>query len=77
MAVEKPSPSTGMDPAQAGAGERSRFLAIYDAHAPSVYQYLLSRLGNQEEARDLTSQTVLAAWEHFPRSGRAAAPVPG
>jgi RNA polymerase sigma-70 factor (ECF subfamily) len=56
--------------------ERSRFLAIYDAHAESVYRYLLSRLRNTAEAQDLTSQTVLTAWEHFPRyreNGRAGA----
>jgi RNA polymerase sigma-70 factor (ECF subfamily) len=53
-----------------------RFLAIYDAHAQAVYRYLLSRLRNPEEAQNLTSQTVLTAWKHFPRyreDGRAGA----
>lgn len=76
MPLEDPlSPATpGCSPAV--ELERSRFLAIYDAHAQAVYSYLLSRLGNPAEAQDLTSQSVLTAWEHFPRyrdNGRAGA----
>jgi RNA polymerase sigma-70 factor (ECF subfamily) len=40
---------------------------LYDHYAPSIYRYLLSRLGNVEEARDVTSQTFLKAVEIFPR----------
>jgi RNA polymerase sigma-70 factor (ECF subfamily) len=40
---------------------------LYDQYAPSIYRYLLSRLGNVEEARDVTSQTFLTAVEVFPR----------
>ncbi len=43
------------------------FGALYDRHAPKIYRYLLSRLGNVEDARDVTSQTFLAAFETFPR----------
>ena len=76
MAVGKVSPETAPDCTIAGGPERSRFLEIYDSHARSVYRYLLSRLGDPAEAQDLTSQTILAAWEHFPRyrdNGRAGA----
>jgi RNA polymerase sigma-70 factor (ECF subfamily) len=76
MTAGKPASSARFEPAEAGEGQRSRFLAIYDSHAQSVYRYLLSRLGNPAEAQDLTSQTVLTAWEHFPRyreDGRAGA----
>ncbi len=40
---------------------------LYDQYAPSIYRYLLSRLGNVEEARDITSQTFLKAVEIFPQ----------
>lgn len=40
---------------------------LYDQYAPSIYRYLLSRLGNVEEANDVTSQTFLKAVEIFPR----------
>jgi RNA polymerase sigma-70 factor (ECF subfamily) len=43
------------------------FGGLYDRYAPSIYRYLMSRLGNVEEARDVTSQTFLAAFERFPR----------
>lgn len=43
------------------------FGTLYDRYAPSIYRYLLSRLGNVEEARDVTQQTFLTAYETFPR----------
>jgi RNA polymerase sigma-70 factor (ECF subfamily) len=43
------------------------FGQLYDRYAPSIYRYLLSRLGNVEEAKDVTSQTFLTAFEAFPR----------
>jgi RNA polymerase sigma-70 factor, ECF subfamily len=43
------------------------FGELYAYYAPRIYKYLLSRLGNIEEARDVTSQTFLNAFELFPR----------
>lgn len=43
------------------------FGALYDQYAPAIYRYLLSRLGNIDDARDVTSQTFLKAVEMFPR----------
>jgi len=43
------------------------FGELYDCYSPAVYRYLLSRLGNVEEAQDVTSQTFLKAIEAFPR----------
>ncbi|NLG95815.1 MAG: sigma-70 family RNA polymerase sigma factor [Chloroflexi bacterium] len=48
--------------------ERSgSFGAIYDRYAASIFRYLISRTGNVEEAKDLTSQTFLTAMEAFSR----------
>ena len=43
------------------------FGVLYDRYAPKIYRYLLSRLGSVEDARDVTSQTFLTAFETFPR----------
>jgi RNA polymerase sigma factor (sigma-70 family) len=43
------------------------FGVLFDRYIQPVYRYLLSRLGDVEEARDLASQTFLAAFESLPR----------
>lgn len=45
----------------------TNFGELYDQYAPAIYRYLLSRLGNVDEANDVTSQTFLKAVEIFPR----------
>lgn len=39
----------------------SQFSALYDRYATQVYRYLLVRVGNEQDAQDLTSQTFMAA----------------
>ncbi len=41
----------------------SAFSQLYQRHAKQVYRYLLVRVGNVQDAQDLTSQTFLAAME--------------
>jgi RNA polymerase sigma-70 factor (ECF subfamily) len=36
---------------------------MYRQYVGRIYAFLLARVGNDEDARDLTSQTFLAAWE--------------
>lgn len=45
------------DTATAGPGLR----ALYEATLPSIYRYIYSKVGNREEAEDLTSQVFLKA----------------
>ena len=52
---------------RAARADPQAFGLLYDRYAPSIYRYLLSRLGNVEEAKDVTSQTFLTAFEAFPR----------
>ena len=41
--------------------DRSAFSELYEAHAPRVYRYLLSRTSDPSEAEELTSRTFLNA----------------
>ena len=43
------------------------FSALYERYATQVYRYLLFRVGNADDAQDLTSQTFLAAMESLPK----------
>ncbi|MDA1010581.1 MAG: RNA polymerase sigma factor [Chloroflexi bacterium] len=47
--------------ARAALTDRSAFSELYEAHAPRVYRYLLSRTSNPAEAEELTSRTFLNA----------------
>lgn len=42
------------------------FGVLYDQFVGRIYRYLLSRIGSVEDARDVTSQTFLTAFETFP-----------
>ncbi|MGE3856548.1 MAG: RNA polymerase sigma factor [Dehalococcoidia bacterium] len=41
--------------------DRSAFSDLYEAHAPRVYRYLLSRTSNPSDAEELTSRTFVRA----------------
>ncbi|MCA9923463.1 MAG: RNA polymerase sigma factor [Anaerolineales bacterium] len=45
----------------------SQFAHLYDRHVTSVYRYLLAKVGNIQDAEDLTSQTFLEAFENLHR----------
>lgn len=47
--------------ARAALTDRSAFSELYEAHAPRVYRYLLSRTSDPAEAEELTSRTFLNA----------------
>jgi RNA polymerase sigma-70 factor, ECF subfamily len=45
----------------------SAYTDLYSLYVTRVYRYLYSRLGDQAEAEEITSQVFLAAWEALPR----------
>lgn len=49
------------EPAGGAPPDRSAFSDLYEAHAPRVYRYLLSRTSNPADAEELTSRTFMRA----------------
>jgi RNA polymerase sigma-70 factor (ECF subfamily) len=45
--------------------DTAAFAALYDRYLTPVYRYLFSRVGNHQEAEDLTSKVFLTALERF------------
>lgn len=45
---------------------QSAFAELYRRHVTRIYRYLLARVGNEQDAQDLTAQTFLAALESIP-----------
>ena len=43
------------------------FAQLYDLYVQRVYRYLLSKVGNEQEAEDLTAQTFLSALQGLER----------
>jgi RNA polymerase sigma-70 factor (ECF subfamily) len=63
------SPTAEAVPAMVAAAQRqpAAFAEIYDCYCTTVYRYLYSRIGNQADTEDLTTQTFLAALENLHR----------
>ena len=51
---------------QAAQQNLMAFTVLYERHHVRVYRYLLGRIGNVDDAQDLTSQTFLTAMESLP-----------
>lgn len=53
--------------AQRAVRDADAFATLYQRHVKQVYRYLLVRVGNADDAQDLTSQTFLEAMQHLPK----------
>jgi RNA polymerase sigma-70 factor (ECF subfamily) len=51
---------------QAKLGNTDAFGALYSLHAESVYRFLLSNLGDVQEAEDLTEEVFIRVWRAIP-----------
>jgi RNA polymerase sigma-70 factor (ECF subfamily) len=47
-------------------GDADAFGELYKQHMAAIYRYIFFRVGNREDAEDLTEQVFLKAWEALP-----------
>lgn len=52
---------------KAKSGDKDAFSQIYETHLTPVYRYVYIRLGNREEADDVTQETFLRAYQAIDR----------
>lgn len=45
--------------------DREAFIRVYDEFAPDIYRFAYFKVGQEEEAKDLTSMIFLKAWNHI------------
>ena len=50
------------------------FGRLYDTHVDRVYRHIYYRVGNEQDAEDLTQQVFLKAWQAIPRYKKTASP---
>lgn len=50
------------------------FGRLYDMHVDRVYRHIYYRVGNEQDAEDLTQQVFLKAWQAIPRYKKTASP---
>lgn len=53
--------------ARAKSGDKDAFSEIYETHLTPVYRFVYSRLGNREEAEDLTQEAFVKAYQSLDR----------
>ena len=66
-ATETESPEV---PLESKAVTDAGFEELYRDHLRDVYSYAYYRIGNHHDAEDLTEQTFLQAYRHYPRARR-------
>lgn len=52
---------------RARRGESGAFGLLYDAYQPRIYRFIYVKVGNREEAEDLTHQVFVSAWTNVGR----------
>ncbi len=43
---------------------KEKFIELYDTHIQEVYRFLFAKVGSQETAQDLASETFLRTWQY-------------
>jgi RNA polymerase sigma-70 factor (ECF subfamily) len=52
---------------RAQLGSASAFDSLIRTHGPDLYRYLVTRLGNESDARDALQETIIDAWTGLPK----------
>ena len=60
--------------AGAVGGDADAFGRLYDMHVDRVYRHVYYRVGNNEDAEDLTQQVFLRAWQAIGRYKKTSSP---
>ena len=58
-------------------GETEAFGRLYDIYADRIYRHIYYRVANAEDARDLTQEVFIKAWQGLPRYKRTSTPFLG
>lgn len=58
-------------------GDSEAFGRIYDIYADRIYRHIYYRTGNVEDARDLTQEVFMKAWQGLPKYKRTKTPFLG
>jgi RNA polymerase sigma-70 factor (ECF subfamily) len=56
-------------------GDAEAFRELYYAHSRAVYRYVALKIGQPQEAEDITADTFIKAWQAFPRYKPGQTPV--
>lgn len=51
---------------KATAGDAAAFGALYEHYVDAIYRYIYLRMGNEDNAQDVTENVFLKAWEALP-----------
>jgi RNA polymerase sigma-70 factor (ECF subfamily) len=62
---------------RAASGDTEAFGRLYDINADRVYRHIYYRTGNVEDARDLTQEVFIKAWQALPAYKRTKTPFLG
>jgi RNA polymerase sigma factor (sigma-70 family) len=71
---EEPTSDEAMLVQRAIRHDPEAFGRLYDIHIDRVYRHIHYRVGNQQDAEDLTQQVFLKAWQSIPRYKETASP---
>jgi RNA polymerase sigma-70 factor, ECF subfamily len=47
-------------------GDKNAFGKLYERYLDEIYRFVFYRLGNQEEAEDITANAFIKTWEYLP-----------
>ncbi len=62
---------------RAAGGDTEAFGRLYDIYADRIYRHIYYRTSNVEDARDLTQEVFVKAWQGLPKYKRTKTPFLG